>query len=76
MLCQPPLLYVHVSLVKHRAASLFMGWWFWGLFFVVSTPSSLDCKQPESRQYAAAPPVYLRLERTVSGGDRAPLARK
>lgn len=75
MLCQPPLLYVQVSLVKHRAASLFKGRWFWGLFFVVSTPSSLDCKQPESREYVSAPPFYLWLERTVSG-DGAPLARK
>lgn len=37
--------------------------------------TALTARQPESRQYAAVPPVYLGLERTVSG-DSAPLARK
>lgn len=32
-------------------------------------------RQPESRQYESVPPVYLGLEKTVSG-DSAPLARK
>lgn len=75
MLLQPPLLYVQVALVKHKAVSLFKGWCFLGLFYAVSAPSSLDCKQPEFGQYAAAPPIYLWLERTVSG-DRAPQGGK
>lgn len=71
MLCQPPLLYVQVSLVKHRAASLFVGRCFLGFIFCGLN----TIQQPRSRQYVAAPPIYLWLERTASG-DRAHLARK
>lgn len=35
---------VQVSLVKGRAGCSFVGWCFLGLFFVVSTRSSLNCK--------------------------------
>lgn len=66
---------MQLSLVKDRAACSFMEWCFLGLFFVVSTPSSLSCKYTKCTKYVASPPVYLSLEMTA-GGDRAPLARK